>query len=152
MIQKTTRVISKLVRALLIRFFQLTDHRQQQQGGLSYCGLSLDRIFIRSSNNQQHGGTAAVPSEDVSALFRQVVQLTRHLFAAAAGDDDEKNAYQDFMARWITELLELLGVRNFLNKPKTTTQEASKFPEKPAVTAEMPTKKKNTMAIPWHYH
>jgi hypothetical protein len=89
MIQKT-RMISKLVRAWLIRFFQLINHRQQQQGGLSYRGLSRARIFIQSSSGHHHGGTAVVPSEQISALYRQVVQLMRHLFAAAAGDSATK--------------------------------------------------------------
>ena len=124
--ERVARVQDKLFRALLVRFFQFSDHptgepietstrmttnqldqvtkkkKKRTSGAAAYCSLSLDRLFVVTHHKD---ATRAVPVEDMSALFTRLVQLSHcsELLAREATED------------WIIELAELLGVKHLMD-------------------------------------
>ena len=112
------KVRDRIMRALLIRFLQFTEHqtpsgteedtapsihhsnKKRTSGVSSYCSLSLDRIFVSSARK----GQLAAPTEDLATLFFRVVHL--HSFSSRAPVPKKP----PITLLWIEELVHLLGV------------------------------------------
>ncbi|KAL7563823.1 hypothetical protein ACA910_019554 [Epithemia clementina (nom. ined.)] len=128
-------VKERLLRALLIRFFQFTDHpavadaaattpttqqskssenkKRRTSGVSAYCSISLDRLFVMTSNKN----APYVPVEDLAALFVRIVLLQSSLL--------EKTTRQTKPPDWVVELVELLGVAHLFERESGHDKDAA---------------------------
>jgi len=104
--------LTKIVRSFLIRFFQLTEHVQLKSADGErawYCCVSLPRLFVRV-------GDSFEPTENISALFLQLIRLRREIDSI---DNQRSGKYGAFLANLISELSTLLCIGDFLNSRQT---------------------------------